>query len=333
MNIKHKLLILILAGGMVLGVTQFNSNNVTVQAARMHYFNKCNGAKNPFKRIGKFIGVVYHRPVKSYDKNGHIINKKWYGNVYSNGYRYIKGRKYYHLAFKPKKYLRASELNAHNSKNFPGRIVVYRATKQILAKQEDGAYPDGSLMEEGYPIKKNQSVYRDMMQEKSDFDYNDPIMKEWEETGEFPGGTGFSLSSLKTIKRSWLVNACLGSMQKHPKGLKSIPDVEQMWIIPKEQKYLKRGGRYVDGYYKDRKKAGFQFTNNSIKHGYCWSDVVDDPTLYEGWATDTYDYTINNTSCGLIPVGHDNLVRVFNEKTHPNGYNIKHTLYKVHLYI
>lgn len=60
------------------------------------------------------------------------------------------------LAFKPKKYLSASELNAHSSKNNPNKIVVYTATKTFTPYRSGNVYDDGSMMDEAYPIKKDQ---------------------------------------------------------------------------------------------------------------------------------------------------------------------------------
>ena len=327
MGIKYKFITFAVATFMAMGMEVTNLNRpVTVQAAgKMHYFAKCNNAKNLFDRRAKFLGVVYQRPVRSYDINGNVINKKWVGNIFTNGYRYIHGKKYYHLAFKPQKYLSASELNAHNSKNHPNEIVVYTATKTFTPYQPGSAYDDGSVMENPTSIKKNQAVYRNIKEEKSEIRYYKNIYQKWQETGENPGGSGYNFDALKTVSNSWYVNACMGTMG-NPKRLREYPQFEQKLILPQQKKYLKRGGRYIDGLYKDRKKAGLQFTNQSIREGYCWSDVTD---ALDGLnETDSY-------SDNLTTLGHDNLVTVLNwKKRYPKSYfdHLK-TLYKVHLYI
>lgn len=180
-------------------------------------------------------------------------------------------------------------------------------------------------MENPASIKKNQAVYRNIKEEKSEIGYYKNIYQKWQETGENPDGSGYNFDALKTVSNSWYVNACMGTMG-NPKRLREYPQFEQKLILPQQKKYLKRGGRYIDGLYKDRKKAGLQFTNQSIREGYCWSDVTD---ALDGLnETDSY-------SDNLTTLGHDNLVTVLNwKKRYPKSYfdHLK-TLYKVHLYI
>lgn len=167
------------------------------------------------------------------------------------------------------------------------------------------------------------------MSEEAEIGRHKDVYQKWQETGENPGGTEYTLDDLKIAVDSWYVNICMDAMIKHPKTFRDIPEVEQDLIVPKQKKYLKRGGKYVDVFYKDRRKEEFQFTNKSIREGYCWRDVADGHnTMYETGGTDNYNYNFE-------PVGHNNLVEVQNAMIHhPKSYydNLK-TLYKVNLYI
>lgn len=52
----------------------------------------------------------------------------------------------------------------------------------------------------------------------------------------------------------------------NPKRLREYPQFEQKLILPQQKKYLKRGGRYIDGLYKDRKKPVYNLlTSQSVK--------------------------------------------------------------------
>lgn len=332
MKINKKIVFLIALGLSLLCVVQTNHPaTVNASVGRMHYLKGCNGARDPFKRIGKFMGVVMERPIQTYDIHGHMINKEWYGNIYSNGYRYINGKKYYHMAFKTRKYVSAAQLSAHNSKNFPGRLTVYTATKKITAKAPDECYPDGSLSDMPCSISKGQPIFRDRVVKKGEIDYIMPAIKEWESTGKEPDPEkyydyGLNLNALKMYTKSWYITAALNTFTRDYHHLSAVPDPEQMLIIPSQQQYFKRGGRYVEGYYHMRKTEGLQFTNQSVKQGYCWSDIHRD-------STDNFYYQRDHVSCGPEPADKGNLVRIFNVRKYPNGHHTKKSLFKVNLYI
>ena len=93
MKLKSKALAFGLALGIAfgsIGVSQ--NNNVQAATGRMHYLKGCNNTSKKSHIISKFLGTVILRPIETYNHKGKVVNKEWYGNVFTNGYRYINGK-------------------------------------------------------------------------------------------------------------------------------------------------------------------------------------------------------------------------------------------------
>ena len=324
MKLKSKALAFGLALGIAfgsIGVSQ--NNNVQDATRRMHYLKGCNNTSKKSHIISKFLGTVILRPIETYNHKGKVVNKEWYGNVFTNGYRYINGKKYYRLAYNADKYVSAGQLNAHNSKNHPDWLTVYSAKKKVATISAENADDEGDFAEEPTSVARNQPIYRYLPAEKAWYQYLLSSYKQGKEEGNGLNGADFTADALQKTKDYWYVSTFQNTFE-HAK----MPDsyLENIWITPNKKKYFKRGGTFVWGSYYDRKIGFLSFNNPSIKQGYCWTNTLDT----DDYSSEEYHCTINNTTAILHSIRpHSNLVKFTDRGVSMEPSNV----IKVHLYI